>query len=223
MSSLYVDSLSIAFSQRKVLSDVYLAAEGSDIIGILGRNGSGKSTLYKCLLGQYRSFSGLLRINGMHISRNTAPKHIGYLPQDSFLPFDLRLEQSAKLILGRWANWSILETDSRAKLLLNKRARALSVGEIRYVECLIALSLEREIYLLDEPFSQIEPIYCEVLKEHIQKASIGKVILISDHLYQNVQGISSRMNVLVDGTLKEIENSRLSLEKYGYLQKQDAL
>ncbi len=223
MSSLYVDSLSIAFDQRRVLSNVYLEARDGDIIGILGRNGSGKSTLYKCLLGQHRSSNGLMRINGKHINKNAAPKHIGYLPQNSFLPFDLRLEQSAKLILGRLGNWSILEADSRARFLLKKRARVLSVGEIRYVECLIALSLDRDIYLLDEPFSQIEPLYCEVLQDRIRQASIGKIVLISDHLYLNVQGISSRINVLVNGTLKDIENNRSSLEKLGYLQNQDAL
>jgi ABC-type multidrug transport system ATPase subunit len=223
MNSLYADSISMTFDKRRVLSDVYLKAEEGDIIGIFGRNGSGKSTLYKCLLGQYRTAIGTLHINGKYINKKDARKHIAYLPQECFLPFDLRLEQSATLILGRRGNWAILEADSRAKYLIKKKARQLSVGEIRYVECLIALSLNREVYLLDEPFSQIEPIYCQILNKYIRNASIGKVTLVSDHLYINVQSISTRLKVLVGGTLKDVENSHESLKKYGYLHNQDAL
>lgn len=217
MTSICADSITMSFGARRVLAGVYLEAGAGDIVGILGRNGSGKSTLYKWLLGMHRSSSGSVRIDGRRISRSEAPRCYAYLPQDSYLPLDLPLWKSASLILGSSGDHSLLEQDGRAATLMSRRARRLSGGEVRYVECLLALSLDRPVILLDEPFSQIEPILCETLERYIRAAAIGRVVMLSDHLYQNVQKLASFIEVLENGTLWKTRNDIASLRRYGYL------
>ena len=217
MTRLSADSIAMAFGLRRVLSGVFIEARAGDILGILGRNGSGKSTFYKCLLGLHRASTGSLRVDGRPVPKREALRFFAYLPQDSFLPLDARLAKSIDLVLGRKGNRSLFERDARAGSFLRARAMSLSVGEVRYVECLLALSLDRPIILLDEPFSQIEPIHCETLAERIREAATDRVIMISDHLYGNVQKVSTRMKVLNEGTLWDVDNDVESLTRYGYL------
>jgi lipopolysaccharide export system ATP-binding protein len=217
------DSISVRFDQKQILSDAYVEANAGDIIGILGRNGAGKSSFYNCLMGLHRESKGSIRIDGAFVFRRMALRHFAYLPQETFLPFDLTLMKGIRLILGRKGNYSLFEEDARAKALLSEKGGNLSVGEIRYVECLAVLSLDRPIVLLDEPFSQVEPIYCEKLIAQIQRAASGRVVFVSDHLYQNVQKVSTHLLVLANGTLRSVENDELSLIKYGYVSKEEAL
>jgi lipopolysaccharide export system ATP-binding protein len=223
MSHFSADSISMRFDHRRVLADVYLEADKGDVIGILGPNGSGKSTLYKCLLGLFRASTGSVRIDGRYVSRRESLGHFAYLPQSSFLPLDMRLGRSVGLILGKRGDHSLFEGDPRASSLLREKRRRLSTGEIRYVECLLVLSLKRSIVLLDEPFSQIEPIYCETLTAYIRNSAPSKVTFLSDHLYGNIQKASTQIKVLADGTLWSVENSRESLVKHGYLSDSEAL
>jgi lipopolysaccharide export system ATP-binding protein len=223
MTRLMVDTISMRFGHKHVLSDVYLDVGPGDIVGVLGRNGCGKSTLYKCLLGLYRASTGTVRIDGKHITKAAAPALFAYLPQGTFLPWHMPVWKSARLILGKEAKFSLLVRDSRAMSLIHKRARALSTGELRYVECLIVLSQNRPVRLLDEPFSQIEPAYCEVLAARIRESSQYTATLISDHLYREVQRLCGQIRVISGGTLRTAENSLEGLQRAGYAPDADAL
>jgi lipopolysaccharide export system ATP-binding protein len=217
MSWLSADSMSVTLGGRRILSGAYLQAEPGEVVGILGRNGEGKSTLFRCLLGLRPAATGTLHVNGAYVGRREALRVMGYLPQDTYLPPDLRVRRSIGMILGPDGDWSALETDARAAPLLARRARELSVGERRYVECLIALSLDRAVYLLDEPFSQVEPLYCGRLVELMRRAARGRAVVITDHLYRDVMKAADRLMLMGNGTLEEVPNDRRDLVVLGYV------
>jgi lipopolysaccharide export system ATP-binding protein len=216
MCCLSADSISVTLGGRRILSGVYLKVDPGEVVGILGRNGAGKSTLYRCLLGLCPASTGTLHVNGAYVGRREALRVMGYLPQESYLPPDLSVERSAGMILGRAGDRSLLRSDERASRLLPRKARELSVGERRYVECLIALSLDRPVCLLDEPFSQVEPLYCERLVEHMRIAARDKAVIVTDHLYRTVMKAVDRLRLMRNGVLDDVPNDRRSLAECGY-------
>ncbi len=215
MTTLTADSVMVRRGARQVLGGVYLEARAGEVHGILGPNGAGKTTLFRFLLGECAG-SGSVRLDDALVSRTERLRHFAYLPQESFLPLDLPVWRGLRLFMGAGPA-GLCDSDPYALTLLNTRAGDLSFGQRRYVECLSVLSLDRPVYLLDEPFSRIEPIHCEALCRYIKAASIGRVVLLTDHLYQDIQKVATRLGVLRAGTLAPVDGSRESLGRYGYL------
>jgi ABC-type multidrug transport system ATPase subunit len=222
MKSFSADSISISFGMKKVLSGAHLKAACGEIIGLLGANGAGKSTLFKCMLGLHRHSRGSVHIDGAYIPLKERPRKFGYLPQDSFLPRDLAVSRSISLILGK-GNLGICGSDARASGLLKKRAWMLSRGELRYVECLLVLSMARPILLLDEPFSQVEPLFREILAEKIRESARGRVIFMTDHLHPDIRRVATCIKVLKEGYVYATDGDQDSLARSGYLPAKDAL
>ena len=93
---LEIDSVNKSYGQNRVLTDIYLKCETGDIIGLLGSNGSGKSTLLKILFGVENAQQKFIRIDGKifdHPYKTSG--EIAYLPQDSFIPKNLKLSLAA--------------------------------------------------------------------------------------------------------------------------------
>lgn len=211
------DSISIVLGDRKILSDVYLEGASGDIIGILGRNGSGKSTLLKSLMGLNSHSFGTVRIDGSCPSREERLRQFAYLPQEGFLPRDLRVRKGISLVSPELFGETVLSRDARATELMDRRAATLSRGELRYLECLAVLSLDRPIILLDEPFSQVEPLYCEVLRKYIRDSIGSRIAIITDHLYYEVRKACTQIKILREGTLCAAKPDDQSLIDFGYL------
>ena len=83
---LEIDSVTLNFGNRSILSGCYLNSKSGEVVGLLGRNGSGKSSLLKIIFGSLKADFMHLRIDGKIISRGFTGKNIGYLPQQGFLP-----------------------------------------------------------------------------------------------------------------------------------------
>ena len=99
-SILKVDSVQLAFNDRKILQDVYLDCKQGEIIGLLGRNGSGKSSLLKIIFGTLAPSYKYVSINNEYIYRGFHQNRIAYLPQHNYLPRGLRVHQLAKLMVA---------------------------------------------------------------------------------------------------------------------------
>ena len=83
--------------------------------------------------------------------------------------------------------------------IATRKIGTLSLGELRYFELLLVAHLEHPFLLLDEPFSMIELLYKEAIKEFLLSLKAKKGILLTDHYYRDVLDISDRNLVLVDG------------------------
>lgn len=213
---LEVDGIQKSFNGKVVLSDVYLKCETSEIIGLLGRNGSGKSTLLKIIFGIVSAPNKCIRIDS--VSRNNSnslSKEISYLHQEQFIPNHLSVKKAISLSIDKQNIKSFCE-DKFIKTLLNKKISHLSSGELRYLEIKIVLFNSSKFVLLDEPYNGLSPLMAEVVNEMINENSHKKGIVITDHNYQNVIKISTRLVLIKEGKTHQISENAELIEK-GYL------
>ena len=99
---LEVDSVTKRYSERIILSDIYLKCTTGDIVGLFGRNGTGKSTLLKIIFGIEEADNKFVRINGQKLSSQSRGfREISYLLQDTFLPKNITVSEVIKLTLNQ--------------------------------------------------------------------------------------------------------------------------
>ena len=216
MNVLEIDSVVHSYNRKKVLTDVFLKCTTGEIIGILGKNGSGKSTLINIIFGFLKADSFSMHINGEYIDDTHRDARIVCLPQESFLPHDITVKRCINLFLNPGQNRDILLEDERIHLFLDQQTGWLSSGERRYLEVQLILNLQSDFVLLDEPFTELEPIYREKVKASIQIQLKNKCFIITDQNYRNITDISTRLFLLSGGGLEEIADSSELLTR-GYL------
>lgn len=213
---LEVDSLAKRYSERVILSDVYLKCLTGDIVGLFGRNGTGKSTLMKIMFGMEKADNKFVRVNDqVLISQSQLIKEISYLSQDSFLPNNLTVLEIVRLTLNNQNVDSFLNDDILNPFLSTK-VNSLSGGELRYLEVKILLNLSSKFVLLDEPFNGLSPIIVQAVSELIKSHSKSKGIILTDHDYHSVLDIANKFYLLSDGYLRSI-SGRSDLVRLGYL------
>lgn len=217
MNRLEIHNLTKSFGSKLVLNDVSISCKTGEVVGIFGRNGSGKSTLLKLIFGTVQADAITIRINSETIlPKQIIPsRKIAYLPQEPFLPKGIKVRDVIPLFYDNNEQDKIFYAPGISKFadtLIGK----LSMGELRYLEILLIGYLNHSFLMLDEPFSMIEPLMKEMIKEALMNLKETKGILLTDHYYYDVMDISSR-NVLVKE--ENIINivSEEDLRKHNYL------
>lgn len=209
------DSVYLEYNTRTILSDVYVKAETGKVTGFLGRNGSGKSSLMRIIFGSLKGNFQSVRLNKQYQkSMLILPDAIRYLPQKTFIPKQLRINDVCRFFQVSLTDiiyeFPIFEKYEYQKL------GALSGGEIRLFETIVILFSEVKFIILDEPFSHIMPLYVEKLKEIINREKHKKGIIITDHLYKHIMDISDDLYLIREGKTFKI-NTRDDLVRYGYI------
>lgn len=211
---LQVKQLQKSLQKKRILQDVSFQVYPEEIVGLLGPNGSGKSTLFQTIMGILRPDHGEIRVHGENVSRlplhTRAKKGLGYLSQEPSIFRDLTVENNLLAILEllpykkqerlERLELSLMELD--LKKVRKKKAKHLSGGERRRLEITRALLLNPSIFLLDEPFANIDPLSIEEVKQlarHLKNKGIG--ILITDHNARELFSIVDRCYLLFDGTI----------------------
>jgi ABC-type multidrug transport system ATPase subunit len=213
---LEVSGIQKSFNNKLLLSDIYLKLETGQIIGLFGRNGSGKSTLLKIIFGIVPALDKSIFING--ISKNNAStllNEIGYLHQNQFIPNHFSVLKTILLSVDKQKAHSVCEDDF-FKSLLNQKIRALSFGELRYLQIKLMLSNQSKFVLLDEPFNGLSPKMIEVVMLLIKENSQAKGIIVTDHNYRSVIEIATNLRILNNGKLQTV-NEKAELLQEGYL------
>ncbi len=217
MSGLHADSIIKSFGNKQILTDIFLTCNVGEVVGLLGRNGSGKSTLLKIIFGSLDADSKFIKIDnkiisGLYDSRNL----VNYLPQHSFLPDNYKIGTIIKLFCSKENALKISE-DPIIKPLIPKKCRQLSGGEKRLLEIYLIIYSNARYILIDEPFNGVAPLHKEIIKRCIAEQSANKGFIITDHDYRNVLDIASRILILHDGAICEIEKTKEQLIQWGYL------
>ena len=216
---LEIDSVQKYFNQKIVLSDVYLKCKTGEIIGLLGRNGSGKSTLLKIVFGILSADNKFIRVDGKVLFKNSdLLNEISYLPQENFIPSSFSVKKAIKLSIDK-SETADLYKDEFLNSLKNKKIHQLSGGELRYLEIKLILSNPSKFVLLDEPYNGLSPIMIDKINQLIIENSSKKGIIITDHNYENIIKISSRLILMKDGKTIQIKDKMELVEK-GYLNKE---
>lgn len=159
---------------NKILYENSSITIGSGINVIKGRNGIGKSTLFKLIYGLEKLDKGHIKYNYKKISK----KDINYIPQEVLLFPNLSARDNI-LLLSKKKDDVIKFLSDNVRYSLKKKVKDLSGGEKQMLNLAIGLFNEAEIYLIDEPFNNLEKNYVALIKGKIENLK-GIVILI-DH------------------------------------------
>lgn len=213
---LEIDSIQKHFDQKVVLSDVYMKCRTGEIIGLLGRNGSGKSTLLKIIFGILDADFKFVRIDGVIKNRTSDLfKEISYLPQENFIPNSFSVKKAIHLSIDKNKIAEFYQ-DNLVNSLINKKIHHLSGGELRYLEIKLILSNSSKFVLLDEPYNGLSPIMIDKINQLIIENSKKKGIIITDHNYENVIKISSKLILMKEGKAFHLKDKNELIDK-GYV------
>lgn len=211
---LIVDSVVVRFGQKTVLSGGYITSETGMVTGLLGRNGAGKSCMFRALMGGLRVENVMVSIDEMPVNRQIIGHSIKYLPQGRFLPESLKLSRAFELYGVNY--WSFVSRFPKYSRFHDSAIWELSGGEARLAELCLVLLSEAPFYILDEPFSQIDPVNIEAVQKLIREKAQDHGIIITDHNYEAISSVADNLFVIADGYTAPV-HSREDLVRYGYL------
>ncbi|PPR34606.1 MAG: Lipopolysaccharide export system ATP-binding protein LptB [Alphaproteobacteria bacterium MarineAlpha6_Bin3] len=230
---LVVKNLNKSFSKNEVLNDINLNVHRSEAVGLLGPNGAGKTTCFHILTGIIKPNKGKIFVDGIDITNFPiyirSKLGIGYLPQEPSVFRGLNVEENLMSILeytepDKNKRNEFLEDLLKDFSLIEKRkqnAMKLSGGQRRRVEIARTLCTKPNFILLDEPFTGIDPLQLNEIKnliKNLKKRNIG--VLITDHNVREALTIIDRAyiihegNVLMQGRPKDIINNKLVKKVY---------
>jgi ABC-type multidrug transport system ATPase subunit len=215
--SLVLNRVEHSFGKKQVLSNVNFTCNTGDVLAIFGRNGSGKSTLLKILFGTLKADKIELYLNNNKVSKITPKRRlIACLPQDPFLPKDLKVRDIIPLYFPDGEIQNKIFYAPFINKLENQKIGTLSLGEQKYLEFLLIINLSHPFILLDEPFSMVEPLYKEAIKETIPKHKNTKGFVITDHYYNDVIDTANKRIIISQGISSYVSDMN-DLIEYGYL------
>ncbi|MCF0061350.1 ATP-binding cassette domain-containing protein [Dyadobacter chenwenxiniae] len=206
------------FGSRPILTNVNIHLQTGETVGIFGRNGCGKSTLMKVLFGTIKATASSVFLDNtqFHPRANISRKLIAYLPQVSFLPLDMKVRNLIQMIFSDGETQNHIFYAPGVALFENQKVGSLSLGTLKYLEFLLIANMDHPFLMLDEPFSMIDPLFHEIIKNIIVSQLTTKAILITDHYYTDVWDVTQRNYVLANGATLPVR-SQVELATYGYL------
>ncbi|MGJ8592856.1 MAG: ATP-binding cassette domain-containing protein [Aquaticitalea sp.] len=212
---LEVDNVELYFSKKRILNGVYLKAETGKVTSVLGSNGCGKTSLLSIIFGSLQPKYKLIRLNGKPILKPLYTTNIvSYLPQHELSPNNLKIKTLFKFLNVDWFEFS--SRFENFSFFWDSKINNLSGGERRVLETYLILKSDKQIVLLDEPFSHIAPLYIEKLKNLIQVEKQTKAIILTDHYFKDVMEATDDLYLLKNGCTQRIESVE-ALEDYNYL------
>ena len=228
MVKIEIKSLSFSYSSHKILDDVSLAVQDSEIVSLVGPNGSGKTTLIKCIDRILRP-KGSIFLDGRDInslSRQEIARTIGYVPQSSTSSLSTTVFDT--VLMGRkpHISWQVSDADLdkvagilellHLEELAMRDFSQLSGGQKQKVLIARALAQEPAVLLLDEPTSNLDMRHqlevMEIVKDMVHEKKISAVM--ATHDLNLASRFSDKLAMLVKGKIyaKGSPGSLLSAE-----------
>ncbi|GHV11387.1 hypothetical protein AGMMS49938_01980 [Fibrobacterales bacterium] len=218
-------------SKKKSLFGISLTVQKGEIFGFIGPNGAGKSTTIKILAGLLRRDSGSVLILGKDPTLTESRIKLGYLPEQPYFYDSLSGYELLKFygglsglkgdLLEERINWALQLVNADADWI-HRRLRTYSKGMQQRVGLAQAILHKPELLILDEPMSGLDPLGRRDVRNAILTLhSEGSTVFYSSHILSDVEEISSRVAMIIDGKIKHIgtvneitkESERNSLEE----------
>lgn len=209
-----------SFDGNEVLHGVSFSVASGKALGLLGRNGAGKSTTIRILMDVFKANEGRILIDGREF--HASDYNIGYLPEERGLyPKKKVGEQLIYLAQLRGASHSLAKSNLKkwlARLGIgeyeNRLLDTLSKGNQQKVQLAQTMMCDPDIIILDEPFSGLDPVNSQILKEVVQEQiALGKLVIFSSHQMNYVEEFCEEIvilnhgNVVLQGNLREIQKA----------------
>lgn len=216
-----VDHVHKSFGEFTAVKDLSLTVRAGRVFGLLGPNGAGKTTTIRMIVNITAPDSGSIELFGRKID-SELQNRIGYLPEERGLyrrmkvVDQLRFFAELKNVSRKAADTKIDEWLARVKLSdwKNKRSMELSKGMQQKIQFITAVLHDPELLILDEPFSGLDPINSELLKEIVLDLKRnGKTIIFSTHQMEVAEKICddicliNRAQKVFAGSLRELKSS----------------
>jgi len=201
--------LAYSYGNKKILEDVTFQLPLGKIIGLIGENGSGKSTLLRLLAGVKTPSKGLIQIDGSNLTHQSA-RNIAYLPDiDEFYPY-LTGNQIFSFYASQFEDFSLDKAKEVAEFLqveLNQKMKKLSKGQRGRIKMAATLGRNVSYFLMDEPFSGLDPMVRESILKGLIKFLDEKnqTIFLSTHELHEVEPILDAILLLKDGRIDSFE------------------
>lgn len=205
---LATQALSKVYANKVAVNNIDLEVKAGEVLGFLGPNGSGKTTTFRMILGIVPPTSGTILWHNkiiQHLSKTT----IGYLPEERGLFAHMTVREQIQLF-ARLKGMTKRTTDKAISYWterlvfteqLDKKVGELSKGNQQKIQLIIAIIHEPSLLILDEPFSGLDPINVELLKNVIyEMENKGTAILFSSHRMDHVEELCERICILKHGT-----------------------
>lgn len=188
-----------------VLRDISFTIDEPAVYVVLGPNGAGKTTLFRTLSGILRPYKGEVYIGGEPVDRQRSRNHLHYLSHMDGVPDDLRVREALEYYARvERANSSDIERVLdmlEIRDLSGKYLSQISAGQRKRVSIARIFLREREIYLLDEPTSNLDPKLAREIRSLILELSRDKIVLYSSHNLFEAREIGRYVLAIKDGRL----------------------
>lgn len=215
---LQVHDLHKSFDGREVLHGISFSIASGKALGLLGRNGAGKSTTIRILMDVFKADQGNMSMNGKTF--HAKDYNIGYLPEERGL-YPKKKVSEQLIYLATLRGLSHGEAKANLKKWLkrlgieeyeNRVLDTLSKGNQQKVQLAQTLMCDPDIVILDEPFSGLDPVNSQTLKEVVQEQiQDGKLVIFSSHQMNYVEEFCEDIvilhhgDVVLQGNLKQIK------------------
>lgn len=210
--SIQINCLTKKFSNDKGIFDLSFEVQKGEVFGYLGPNGAGKSTTIRLLMGFMQPSSGTASIKNLDCWANSAEiqKYVGYLPGEIAF-FDGFNGIETLDLLG---NMRKMKDISRRNQLIDRfqfdvktPIKKMSKGMKQKVGIVAAFMHDPEILILDEPTSGLDPLMQnEFIKLILEEKGRGKTILMSSHLFEEIERTCDTVGIIKNGKLVAIED-----------------
>ena len=215
---LEVRDLRKSFGGSEVLHGISFSVESGNALGLLGRNGAGKTTTIRILMNVFKGNAGAVLLDGKPF--DPAKHQIGYMPEERGL-YPKKTVSEQLIYLGMLRGLSAKKAKENMKKWLakmevseyeNRKLETLSKGNQQKVQLAQTLITDPKIIILDEPFSGLDPVNSQILKDVIsEQIQQGKLVIFSSHQMSYVEefcqqiAILNHGDVVLSGELKEIK------------------
>jgi ABC-2 type transport system ATP-binding protein len=216
-----IDHITKTFGEFAAVSDLSLTVRAGRIYGLLGPNGAGKTTTIRMIVNITAPDSGRVEVFGQRITPELQDR-IGYLPEERGLYKKMKVGDQLKFfaalknVTGKEADNRVDRWLERLKLTewKTKKSSELSKGMQQKIQFISAIIHEPDLLILDEPFSGLDPVNVELLKEIVlQLKAAGKTIIFSTHQMEVAEKICddicllNRSRKVLDGSIREVKRS----------------
>ena len=216
---LILENVSKTFVSKKAVDGISFSLNRPQVFGLLGTNGAGKTTTIRMLLGIIKKDSGEITWNGKKVDRKSV--NFGYLPEERGVYPKVKIydqlmyfaelkgmnKQEANNAIQNWAKKLKVEE------YMEMPAEKLSKGNQQKIQFMTAVIHNPELVVLDEPFSGLDPVNTELLKNIIiDLVKEGKYIIMSAHQMSTIEEFCSDILILnkgktvLKGNLRQIKD-----------------
>lgn len=220
MRLLELNNLKKYFATQKAVDDISFTVERGQIFGLLGPNGAGKTTLIRMITGIFYPDEGSIFFDGKKFDPVNDVGQIGYMPEERGLYKKMKIGEQT-MYLAQLKGLSRQEASKKIKEWFikfemeswwNKKVEDLSKGMGQKLQFVTTVLHNPKLIILDEPFSGLDPVNSNLIKDEIFKlAQNGATIIFSTHRMEQVEEICNHIVLvnkgkkILDGTVKQVK------------------